>query len=179
VHQLDAGGLREQLGLEMAEIADAGGGVIERAGLRFGERDQLGDVLDGKRRMHGQQRRQPDHRRHVDEVLHRVIGQVLVDPLVDRHRRVGRHRHGVAVGRRLLECLQADLAVGAAAVLDDNRLVQPLRQIFRNDARHHVGAAAGRVGHDHADRAARRPFLRQRWRRGQGQEAGRGRDYGY
>ena len=47
VHQLDAGCLREQLRLEMAEIADAGAGVIKSAGLLLGERDQLGDVLTG------------------------------------------------------------------------------------------------------------------------------------
>ena len=162
VHELDAGRLREQFRLEMTEIADAGGGVIERAGLLLGELDQLGHVVHGQRRMHGEQRGQPDHRRHVDEVLHRVIGQVLVDPLVDRHRRVGRHRHRVAVGRRLLQCLKSDLAVGAAAVLDDDGLLQTLRQIFGDDAGDHVGAAAGRVWNDHPDRSARRPFLGDR-----------------
>jgi hypothetical protein len=65
----------------------------------------------------------------------------------------------------LLERLQADGAVGAAAVFDDDGLVQPLLEKFCDNARHHVGAAAGRVGNEHSDRLFLRPVLRKRGRR--------------
>ncbi len=60
----------------------------------------------------------------------------------------------VAIGRALGHQVAADRAAGAAAVVDHHRLAEPARQGGRDDARHRVDRAAGRVGHDQPDRAA-------------------------
>ena len=46
----------------------------------------------------------------------------------------------------------ADHAAGAAAIVDDDRLAQRMRQPVGDDARHRVDAAAGRERHDQRDR---------------------------
>ena len=64
----------------------------------------------------------------------------------------------------------ADIGAGAAAVLDDDRLTDPLRQRLRDQARNDVEGAAGRNGHDQMDRPRRISLCAgdpwQRWKRG-------------
>lgn len=55
---------------------------------------------------------------------------------------------------RLLHKLRADGAVGAAAVVDHDRLLQTCLERNLERPRHDVGGAAGREGHDEADRPA-------------------------
>jgi hypothetical protein len=64
------------------------------------------------------------------------------------------HHDGVAVGRRLRHLPGGHGAGRAWPVLDHHRLAEKLGHARREDARHHVGAAAGREAHDHADRLA-------------------------
>ena len=47
MHDVDLGGQLEQFAGQMRQAADAGGGEIELARLRLGERDQLAHVLGG------------------------------------------------------------------------------------------------------------------------------------
>jgi hypothetical protein len=54
-----------------------------------------------------------------------------------------------------------DDAVGPWKILDDDRLSPTVRQPFREQARNDVEADAGRVRHNHPDRALR-PCLGQR-----------------
>ena len=65
---------------------------------------------------------------------------------------VGAIRKVVAVGRGADDLGRGDVAAGAGFVVDDDRLPQRLGELLRHDARHHVGAAAGREAHDDADR---------------------------
>ena len=58
----------------------------------------------------------------------------------------------VAVGLGLHQRLQADGAVGAAAVLDVDLLAEPVRQVLGDQPGDEIGAAAGRERHDHLDR---------------------------
>src|SRR6185437_11203880 len=104
--------------------------------------------------------------------------QVLVHPWIDRQRRVRGHFDRVAVRRRLLERLEADGAVGAAAVLNDDGLVQPLLQELRDNTRDHVGAAAGWVGNEQSDRLFLWPILRKRGRRCEREQPERDGKYG-
>jgi hypothetical protein len=62
-------------------------------------------------------------------------------------------QEGVTVGVRLGDDIRTDRAAGAAHVLDDDRLAEGFRQALREEARQHVGRAAGREGDDHPDRA--------------------------
>ena len=144
VQHFHAGRLREQHHRQMAEIADAGGAVGDAVGFLLGQRDQLGDGVRRQRRIGRQHSRQPHRGRHRHEILQRIVGQILVEPGIDRHRRVGGEAERVAVRIGLLERRQAHGAVGAAAVLDEDRLAQQLRQMIRHHPRDEIGAAAGR-----------------------------------
>ncbi len=79
--------------------------------------------------------------------------QVRVDGRVDAVRADGGDAQGVAVRRAAGDEGAADRAAGAAAVLDHHRLADLLAQRFGEDAADHVRGAAGREGHDQADRA--------------------------
>jgi hypothetical protein len=76
-----------------------------------------------------------------------------------RVQRIGRDRaeaDGVAIGRGLGHGVHADVAARAAAVVDEHRLAELFRHLLAHGARHQVGGAAGRVGHDEADRLGRK-----------------------
>ena len=71
---------------------------------------------------------------------------------------MARHRdqaERVAVGRRPRELDRADVAAGAALVVDHHRLAEGSRELVGDQAAHRVGAAARRERHDPADRLAR------------------------
>ena len=85
-----------------------------------------GDAACGKRRVHREHAGKPDDRGDRDEIVLRTVGQVLVDPRIDRHRGVGGDADGVPVGACLLERLQPDRAIGAAAVFGNDRLLQSI-----------------------------------------------------
>ena len=57
----------------------------------------------------------------------------------------GRRADGIAIGRAASDCGDADIAAGAAAVLDDEWLAKYGVQPFAEDAREDVGRAAGWV----------------------------------
>ncbi len=62
------------------------------------------------------------------------------------------HQKGVAVRRALCDGVGTDGATRAAAVVDDEGLLQGLAQPLGHDAPHEVYGAAGRVGNHHAHR---------------------------
>src|SRR5262245_10506073 len=80
-------------------------------------------------------------------------------------RHVGEQQR-VAVGRGFGGDLGAQAAAGAGAVVDDDLLAERFSQPLADQAGEHVGAAAGRVGHDHADGSI---GIRLRRRRGAGE----------
>jgi hypothetical protein len=61
------------------------------------------------------------------------------------------HQERVAVGRGLGDDLRAEVAARAGAVLDDDLLAEPHRELRREDAADDVGGAAGRERDDHRD----------------------------
>ena len=122
-----AGHRLEQLRGEVRGAAAALRGVVELAGIRSGERDQLGHRVRRHLRVHQQHvRNRGDHRdRHE---LRRVVGQARVQQPVDHQRRRRRGEQRVAVRIGLEHRVGADVAGGARAVLDDHRLAPLLRQ---------------------------------------------------
>ncbi len=64
-------------------------------------------------------------------------------------------QHRVAVGGGFRRGIVSDVAACAGAVLDDARLCDPLGELRRHDARHHVGGPAGWKRHDPAHRFGR------------------------
>ena len=157
----------EQFAGQMLEAADAGGGVIELAGLRLGVGEQF------LRRMHRQFRIDGEHigaggeDRDRHEILHRVE-RLLVEPRIDRMRdRDDEER--VAVGRGLGGEIGADHAAGAGAIVDEDLLAEVLAELVGDDAADDVVAAAGRERDDQADRSGW--GSRRRTRRGARREA--------
>ena len=67
----------------------------------------------------------------------------------------GDGQQGVAVGIGFGDDLGADIAAGAGAVVDDDRLAPFARQPIGDDARHDIGGAAGGKRHDEFHRARR------------------------
>jgi hypothetical protein len=111
------------------------------------------------------------HQRHAQELHDRhevaigIVGHRLFGRRIDGMG-VRDERDRVAVGAGLGERRGADDGVAARAVVDDDRLAEIFRQLGAQRARHQVGPAARRIGHDPADRP-RRPGLGLRRRQHQ------------
>ncbi len=151
VHHVDAGLQLEELARDVRRRADADGRVVELARVRLGVRDQLLDAGDGNRRVDDEDLRNHRGEAHRHEIALDVERQLLVELRVDRVRRQ-REQDRVAVGRRFRDDVGAEIAGGAAAVVDDDRLAELRRQRLDDDARNDVGAAARRIRDDELDR---------------------------
>ena len=152
LHMNDAGQGDEHGDREVAGRSGPTGGVVQLAGLGFGERDQL---LHGRGRQlwihHQQVLHQRDQRNRL-EVPDRVVIQLRGD---HRRKRMRGHRareQRVAVRRRVGGGFRSDLAAGATAVVDHDRRVEDGGHLRGNDADDGVIGAAGRIGRDHPDR---------------------------
>ena len=154
VHHVEAAGdLAEHLGLEPVLAAAARRGVVQLAGIRLGDRDQLLhrvrlDIADATTST-------PGTSTTCVTAMKSLVGATLQ---LREHRRVDRdgadvaEEDGVAVGRGLRRRVQADVARGAGAVLDHDLLAEQLGQARLQDAADEVRRAAGRERHDHAHR---------------------------
>src|SRR5688572_2550673 len=89
------------------------------------------------------------------ERLQRIEVRPVHDVRRDHHARAGRIEQRVAVGIRARDRVEADVAVAAGAVLDQETLAQRLAQAGADHARGDVGHAAGGDVDDHAHRLAR------------------------
>ena len=104
------------------------------------------------RRMHQHDQRAGRDQADRREILARVVADIGIERRIDRERAGAAEHERVAVGRGLRDRARRDRAAGAAAVLDHDLLAERLAHLLGDDARHHVVAAAGRVGHDQRDR---------------------------
>ena len=142
-----AGPQLEQLGRQRE--ARRGGGIVRfvRVGLGPG-----GELRRGLGRMVG--RHQQDQR-HLDcdgeryEARQRRIAG-LVNERADGQLAAAADQQRVAVGRLLGDIFDREPRAAAGLVLDHHRLAEPLGELIADDARHHVGAAAGRIADDDA-----------------------------
>ncbi len=159
VVQLDLRLAVEHLGRDMRRGAVARRAVVELAGIgaRIGE--ELLVVARRYARMQKHVERDAAGRYDRHQQLHRIEIRALHDVRRDHHARAGRVRHGVAIGIGVRDRFEADIAVAARAVLDDERLAERLAEPCAEHARGDVGDAAGCHVDDHAHRL-RRPLLR-------------------
>jgi hypothetical protein len=137
----------------MREAAAAGRGVQDLVGSRPRERNEFLDRLHRQRWMHYEQTSLRREQAHADEILERVIRQLLVDVRVADVGR-GMDHEGVAVGLGLGDQFGADGARSAGPVVDDELLSSRLGDFLENDAPHDVGEAAARPWCYHAHRLA-------------------------
>ena len=105
------------------------------------------------------------HQRDRRKILHGIIGQLLVQRLVDGERGRGRHQQRVAVGLGFGDLLGAERGAGARLVLDDDGRVKPALDLVGDQPAEKIGGAAGRIRHDHLDGTAGIGGLRLRGRR--------------
>ncbi|KAG1484022.1 hypothetical protein G6F54_013487 [Rhizopus delemar] len=140
------------------------GRVLPRQG------QQVGDRAGGRGCVHDQHVGHRDHQRHRREVGG-LVGQRLVQRVVDGVGADVAHQQGVAIGLGAHQFRGADIAARARLVLDHDGLAPRRPQVLGDGAREDVGGAAGRKRHDQGDRS-RRPCLRGR-RRAQRQRGGR------
>ena len=157
---------------QMAGAAVAGRAVVEPAGVLLRVRDELAHVAHRQVRVHQVEAGHLGQQRDRAEVARQVVGQLVEDEGVDRH------RADVAEDDRVLVVGAGDLAhchiAGAAGpVVDEDRLAEDLLHLRGGGAGDDLRAAARREGHDEADRLVRPGGLRAQ-RGGQGQRAGGG-----
>ena len=124
--------------------------VVHRAGLALGERHQFLHRGHADGRVHRQHERERTDHRHRREVLHRVVGQLVVEAGIEGHRPACADEQRVAVGRGLRDKVGADDRVRARLVLDDEGLPEPLLQLRADQAPEDVVGAPGRKPDDEA-----------------------------
>ena len=104
--------------------------------------------------MHDEHVRRGRDARHRSEIAHEIVLEVRIEAHADRIGD-GHQEQRIAVGRRFRRDLGPDGRSGAAAIVDDDLLPERFGELRRHDARHRVGAAAGRERDDEADRLHR------------------------
>jgi hypothetical protein len=151
-------GIEQQAG-DVAAGTGAAGAEQQLRLVRPRISDELAQIVGGKIRTGdengGRERDQADRR----EVAHGIVGRVFVERLILRQHAGGAEQERVAVRGRACDPRRAGDAAGAGNILDHHLHAEALAHARRDDARDHVGRAAGRVRHDHTDRPCR-PLLR-------------------
>ena len=154
-----------------------GGAAAGRAALQLaGPRLRIGDEL--RQRLHRQLRADDQHLRRAEtqadrgEILRRIVGHPLHDQRVDGQRAVRAQQQRVPVRLGPGDDLGADIAAGACAVLDDDRLAEAFRHAGDQHARQGVEVAAGAEGHHQAERPVGEAGLRT-GQRGRGEAGAR------
>ena len=92
------------------------------------------------------------------EVLHRIVGERLVDRGSARVNRFHIDHEGVAVGLGFRHIASSGRTTSAALVYDDNRLLELARKLLTDDTAGKIGGATGRKadGRDPVARDRRR-----------------------
>ena len=165
VHDVGAGRELEHLDRDVQRPADAAAAVAQLARVGLGVPDQLGQRLRRHVRIDREHRPRRHHQRDRREVLHRIVAIALLQERQHRRFRGGDHQR-VAVGRRPVERVGADLGHAARPIVDHDRLAEARAQFVGEQAAHDVDQAAGRRRDDQPDRACR-IVLRLRRRRRQ------------
>ena len=119
-------------------------GIAELTGPAPDERDQLGKRVGAERGIGDQRKLRGADEADRREILHRVIGQRLVDVRSDRKRRHRCDENGMAVGCGSRNRLGCDDRAGARTVVHDHRAPELVLELLRQQARENVGAATGR-----------------------------------
>src|SRR5215831_17536088 len=82
------------------------------------------------------------------------LKSIVIERLVNRAGRAGQQKR-VAIRHRMGDKTSADVGAGAAAVFDDDLLVETLRHCLCDEPRDNVERAAGRDRNDETDQLAR------------------------
>ena len=135
----------------MAAAAGARRAVIELAGTRPGEPDQVLDRFRGQRRVHVDEQRLHRDLRDRRKILDRIVRQLRIKSGIHDVAAVG-HQQRMAVGRRARDDFGADEPARAGAVLDDELLSHAARELLCEQAPERVDAPTGAARHDDTHR---------------------------
>jgi len=150
VHDVDSGGLAEELEREMTGCPVACGGKCQLAVQRPRVGDELLDRPRRHGRVHDEDVRHRDAEREWHEILERIVGNVAIEARVDHDS--GRDGgEGVTVGGRPRRHLVGDDAVGTGSIVHHDGLPERLRELGRDQPCERIGGAARRHGDDHPD----------------------------
>ena len=132
----------EELAVDVLRAANAARAHVSLARIGFGIGDQFGDAARGKLRVHHHHPRGSGNACDRDDVANEIEAEVFVERHIDD---IGgnNQQEGVAVGWRAHDHFSTDIGAPASAVLDHERLAQPLRQFLANEAREDVARSAG------------------------------------
>jgi len=139
VNDVDAGPPPQRLAEQVTGGPGADRAVVELAGMRAREGDELVD----RSRRHGRAHHQHDgharEERDRREILERIVGKLGVEVGTDGEVGGGAERDGVAVGSRLRQAREPDRAVRTGHVLDHYRLAE--RRMLREGPAQNIAAA--------------------------------------
>ena len=144
----------EQLQLQLRRRADRRRRAIVLLGIAAGERDEFLHGFRRQFRLDNERVRRCRKLAHCDEILVRIVGQLVVKPVIHRIG-VGGEQDGVAIRFGMGGVFHADIAAGAAAIVDDEGLAGRLLERRRHHAGNDIGRAAGRIGDHELDGAVR------------------------
>src|ERR1700724_4091683 len=156
----------------MRRAADADRGIVELAGLLLRERNELLEIMDQQVGAAKHEWTTDPRHRNRGEVLFPVIGHALVERGGYRERAIGREVDGIAIRLGAGGEFGPDQSACPGPVVDDDLLPPKRGKLVAQEAREHVTAAPGSVGHDKAHRP-RREFLcrgARRYREGRKQQ---------
>ena len=154
VDDVDASRVLEQLAGQVQRRADPGRAIGQLAGIGLGIGDQFGDGFDRQIVVHRQHIKTRDRGDDAVEILDRIERQRAVKPGHVSHAAVIEQER-VTVRRRFRDFVHADAAAGAAAIIDHDRLAEPLAERIGNQPRDRIDGATRRERHDQADRMRR------------------------
>ncbi len=158
---LDTGTLVEQFAGKMGGRAGAGRRVVHRPRLLLRQRDQFGQFVHAGALVYHQHIGKVHPARDWRQVLERIVGQ-LHQMRRDGQRPDRAEQQHAAIGRAARHQLVSDIAAGTAAVVDDDRLTEVVRQFLGDQSRGGIGGAAGGEAHHQSDRLAAGDRLRLR-----------------
>src|SRR5258706_11923864 len=152
MRDLDSADDLEQLAGKMRGGTDTGARIIELVRVGFGTRDEGGDRIDAEPGIDQNRIWRSSEFGNRREILVRIVGNFCVETGVDD---VGARRDQQRVAVRLGVCHSADpdIAPRSRLVLNDESTANGIAKMHSENARHGVGRAAGRKGHDDLDRA--------------------------
>jgi hypothetical protein len=111
----------------------AAGDHLDLAGIAFRVTNELVNGVGGDLVIHHHYERSLTDARDRHDVLDEIETEIVIERRIDGIRRAG-HQQRVTIGRRMSDQLGAEIAGGAGAVVDDNRLAQALGQPLRDKA---------------------------------------------
>ena len=143
VDHLDAGALLQHFHGQVGEAELADGGVAELSRLGLGSRYQIQDVVEAGCRRGEDAHRNTSHDGNGCEVVHRIVGQVLVEHLQVPQVRGGAEENQVPILRTSRHGHRRDRAGCSRAYFNHHRLPQARPHPFGHGARYRVNRSAG------------------------------------